>query len=293
MRGSRAKSARRGRSPDAETSSEAVADPSTTDPETSGPALERQPPDPTWSQPMQVGSEAMRTTSSIEGSPSACDIRDSVMAREVPAHSKAVRPSGSRPHGSQRGRRPAGERKMSKILEAAVRLYGSGGSSAVTHRAVAEAAGVPLGLTTYYFTDRQDLLYKAMEYAVGTEADRLNEIVDHFDGELTVDASVELMTRMFFDKTIADPLYDLALFEMFLEATRNPAVRNLTRAWSELIARLTDRVLPPTSPTVPRQIAIQIVTTAIDGLMLEEVSNHTLGLAALSDRLRTVIERLM
>jgi DNA-binding transcriptional regulator YbjK len=197
------------------------------------------------------------------------------------------------PHGSERTRRASGERRVQQILEAAVQVFGSGGPNAVTHRAVASAAGVPLGSTTYYFKDRDDLMQQTMRHAIAVEAERLTAIVEGFDGELTVDASVDLLTEMFFDKTIADPLYDLALFEMFLEATRNPSVRSMTREWTGMIARLTDRVLPPTDPHLPRGVAVQIVAALIDGLMLEETSNQTLGLADLCEHLRVVISRLV
>lgn len=189
-------------------------------------------------------------------------------------------------------RQSRGRQRIRQILDAAVRLIGTGGLSALTHRALAEAAGVPLGSTTYYFADRDELIRRTMEHAVEIEAERLAAVVDGFDGQLTVDTSVALLAEMFFDKTVADPLYDLALFEMFLEATRNPAVRDLTLAWSDMIAGLTDRVLPPTDPAVPRAQAVQIVATLIDGLMLEEASNQTLGLARLSDQLRVVVARL-
>lgn len=197
------------------------------------------------------------------------------------------------PHGSERSRRASGERRVEQILAAAVQVFGSGGPTAVTHRAVADAAGVPLGSTTYYFKDRDDLMQQTMRHAIDVEARRLSEIVEGFHGELTVDASVELLTQMFFDKTVADPLYDLALFEMFLEATRNPSVRSMTQDWTHMIAELTGRVLPPTDPSVPREVAVQIVAALIDGLMLEETSNQTLGLANLSDELRVVIARLV
>jgi DNA-binding transcriptional regulator YbjK len=204
----------------------------------------------------------------------------------VSSHPKAS------PHGSERSRRASGERRIEQILAAAVQVFGSGGPTAVTHRAVADAAGVPLGSTTYYFKDRDDLMQQTMRHAIDVEARRLSEIVEAFHGELTVDASVALLTEMFFDKTVADPLYDLALFEMFLEATRNPSVRSMTQDWTRMIAELTERVLPPTDPSVPRDVAVQIVAALIDGLMLEETSNQTLGLANLSDQIRVVIARL-
>ncbi|HEY0215728.1 MAG TPA: TetR family transcriptional regulator [Cellulomonas sp.] len=189
-------------------------------------------------------------------------------------------------------RRRTGERKIRQILDAAVQVVGAGGAGAVTHRAVAEAAGVPLGSTTYYFTDRHDLVRQTMEHAVAVESARLTAIIDAVDGPVPVGRAVELLTEMFFDKTVADPMYDLALFEMFLEATRDPSLRDMSRQWSVMIAGLIDRLLPPTDPAVRRADAVQIVATLIDGLMLEEASNQTLGLDQLSARLRVVVERL-
>ena len=43
------------------------------------------------------------------------------------------------------------------------------GLAGLTHRAVADEAGVPLGSTTYYFADRNDLLVAAMHVAIKAE----------------------------------------------------------------------------------------------------------------------------
>jgi len=193
---------------------------------------------------------------------------------------------------SPRPRTSTGERKREQILDASVRVFGTGGASAVTHRAVAKVAHVPLGSTTYYFTDRDDLLLQTMAHARASEAVRLASIVDALDAALTIDRSVEVLTEMFFDKTVADPLYDLALFEMFMEATRNVTVREEAREWSRMIGSLVDRVLPPSDPSLPRDSVVQIVACLVDGLMLEAVSNGELTVADLSDRLRVVVQRL-
>jgi len=189
-------------------------------------------------------------------------------------------------------RTSTGERKREQILDASVRVFGTGGAAAVTHRAVAKLARVPLGSTTYYFTDRDDLLLQTMAHAREAEAIRLHAIVDALDGELALDRAIEVLTEMFFDKTVADPLYDLALFEMFMEATRNVTVRNEAREWSTMIGSLVDRVLPPSDDVVPRSTVIQIVACLVDGLMLEAVSNGELTVADLSARLKVVVERL-
>lgn len=193
---------------------------------------------------------------------------------------------------SRRTRTATGERKREKILDASVQVFGTGGAVAVTHRAVAKVAKVPLGSTTYYFTDRDDLLLQTMAHARRAESIRLHAIVDALDGTLAVDRAVEVLTEMFFDKTVADPLYDLALFEMFLEATRNITVRDEAREWSEMIGVLVDRVLPPSDPALPRAIAVQIVACLVDGLMLEAVSNGELTVPDLAERLKVVVDRL-
>lgn len=200
---------------------------------------------------------------------------------------------GGRSQGkARRPKTSSGARKREQILDASVQVFGTGGSAAVTHRAVAEAAQVPLGSTTYYFTDRDDLLLETMAHAREAEAVRLAAIVDALDGTLTVDRAVDVLTEMFFDKTVADPLYDLALFEMFMEATRKASLRPITRDWSVMIAALVDRVLPPSDPALPRDQVVQIVACLVDGLMLEAVSNGELEVSDLAARLRLVVERL-
>lgn len=183
--------------------------------------------------------------------------------------------------------------RVQQILSAAVRVIGSGGTHGVTHRAVAQEAGVSPGLTTYYFKDRDDLIDQAATYAFHVEAKRLGSALEGLTTPLSVDECVALLTEMFFDKAVADPLYDITLFEMFLEAPRSTKVRALTQEWTALILELVDRVLPPTDPSLPRQQVVQIVAALIDGLMLEETSNQTLGLNGLAGHLRIAIEKFV
>ena len=64
--------------------------------------------------------------------------------------------------------------RREQILEATLRVIGRSGREAVTHRAVAEEAGVPLGSTTYYFDSRDDLLGQALEQVARKETERLH-----------------------------------------------------------------------------------------------------------------------
>lgn len=58
----------------------------------------------------------------------------------------------------------AAEERRRTILRAAVDLIGMGGPDAITHRAVAARARVPLGSLTYHFATREDLVRAAFRH---------------------------------------------------------------------------------------------------------------------------------
>ena len=67
------------------------------------------------------------------------------------------------------GKRPAvvresGKQRRLEIIEAALRVIARDGLRAVSHRAVAAEAAVPLAATTYYFHDLADLIAESFLY---------------------------------------------------------------------------------------------------------------------------------
>src|ERR1044071_9508632 len=90
--------------------------------------------------------------------------------------------------------------RRGEILEAALRVIGRSGREAVTHRAVAEEAGVPLGSTTYYFDSRDDLLGQALEHVARKEADRYAKLGEELRKAKT-------------PRALADILLDQLIFE--------------------------------------------------------------------------------
>src|SRR5829696_8263821 len=75
--------------------------------------------------------------------------------------------------------------RREQILEAALRVIGRSGREAVTHRAVAEEADVPLGSTTYYFDSRDDLLGQALEHIARKETERYAAMAGELRGAKT------------------------------------------------------------------------------------------------------------
>lgn len=60
--------------------------------------------------------------------------------------------------------RESGKQRRLEIIEAALRVIAREGLRAVSHRAVAAEAAVPLAATTYYFRDLADLLAESFLY---------------------------------------------------------------------------------------------------------------------------------
>ena len=76
-------------------------------------------------------------------------------------------------HQDETARAPQAE----LILEAAVSLLARVGSAGLSHRALAEEAGVPLAATTYYFASREEILegaFKRVYEALSREARDIN-----------------------------------------------------------------------------------------------------------------------
>ena len=160
-------------------------------------------------------------------------------------------------------RRPA-------IVEAALAVIGRGGVDAVTHRAVAIEAGVPLAATTYYFGSKAELVQEALELVIT----RSGEIVDEYtriDGELDCDGLVDRLTG-FAQVQLEDrqaPL--IAQYELMLEAGRRAHLRPLADRWSEAyLGGLVELVRA--SPLPEPERAAQLFSALIEGALLDQLA---------------------
>ena len=69
--------------------------------------------------------------------------------------------------------RPRGAARREALLEAVLKIVAEVGPDAVTHRRVAEVAGLPLASTTYWFDSKEQLLTAALELAAERDTARL------------------------------------------------------------------------------------------------------------------------
>ncbi|GAA0918395.1 TetR/AcrR family transcriptional regulator [Nonomuraea longicatena] len=109
--------------------------------------------------------------------------------------------------------------RRAALLDAAAALLAEGGSAAVSHRAVAQRAALPLAATTYYFASRDELI-----------AEAFGRLVDHELAFMRETGLDDLMDGL----AGRDRAQQLGLWELYLHAGREPGVlRTHARRWSE------------------------------------------------------------
>lgn len=131
-----------------------------------------------------------------------------------------------------RVRGPTDAGRRDRIAAAAMRVVVAGGLARLTHRAVADEAGVPLGSTTYHFADRDHLLAGAMQVAMATER-RL--IAHHLDGEERTLAQqlAALLAAQTANRQGRDRVR--ATYELYIAAARSDVLRPISAQWDALL----------------------------------------------------------
>jgi DNA-binding transcriptional regulator YbjK len=184
--------------------------------------------------------------------------------------------------------------RREQILEATLRVIGRSGREAVTHRAVAEEAGVPLGSTTYYFDSRDDLLGQALEHVARKEADRHLQLGQ----ELRKAKTPRQLADMLLDQLvyeIDDRDAYIAEYELWLEAGRRPDLREAATAWCDAVQLSVAGAMEKLGSTDPAMDA-SLVVAAIDGLGERVLAREDDPAAAAKEfrpQLRRLIERLI
>jgi TetR/AcrR family transcriptional regulator, regulator of biofilm formation and stress response len=166
---------------------------------------------------------------------------------------------------------PKGAARREHIVRATLELIGEHGTDAVTHRAVAERAGLPLSATTYWFESREELLSEALLLANREEVERLERLVlDLAPREFDVSEWAGAVAHAFAADLESDPLRHVAFTELALEATRRPWVAEEVARWHAAHLRLAELGLRAAGAPDPHADAPLVVAT-ITGFMLGQL----------------------
>ncbi|MEV0403845.1 TetR family transcriptional regulator [Actinoallomurus sp. NPDC050550] len=174
-------------------------------------------------------------------------------------------------------RDPEGRRRA--IIEAAGQLIAEVGVGKLTHRLVAERAGVPLGSTTYYFSSLEDLIDETIAYVGEQFLQAMRSLSEGIACSDDVAASLaELIAGQM--RCVKQPVL---MVEMYLAATHRPELRPIARRWfEEMVDLLSARISRP---------AALAITVYVDGVMIQAMLHDEppLGQEALADSLRALL----
>jgi TetR/AcrR family transcriptional regulator, regulator of biofilm formation and stress response len=180
--------------------------------------------------------------------------------------------------------------RRSVILAATVRLLTSRGLAAVTHRAVAREADVPLAATTYYFSSKDELVTEALAILVSDELERISKLAAEMGTRLSSpsESATALAEVLLPDADAAQRL--LAKFEVYLEAARRPGLRATAAHWQRELTGLAAAALALAGAREPRRLA-PLLVAGTDGILVHELSAGITGHGDLA-RLRSRLEQL-
>jgi AcrR family transcriptional regulator len=166
---------------------------------------------------------------------------------------------------------PKGAARREHILRATLKLIGEHGSDAVTHRAVAERAGVPLSATTYWFDSKEQLLQETLLLAAREEVERLERLVlDLAPREFDVSEWAGAVAAVMAADLAEDPIRHVAFTELALEGTRRSWLAEEVARWHGAHLRLAELGLRAAGSPDPRADA-PLLVAAITGFMLGQL----------------------
>lgn len=171
--------------------------------------------------------------------------------------------------GTDRGR----ARRVA-ILEAAIRVVARRGVGAVTHRAVASEAEVPLASTTYYFASKLDLLLEAFRHLTEQRIAALDHGIALLPTRLSPELAAALWASVTAENLRTDEARVLSEFEMHLEASRQPELRAIHARWeAKAMEYFTAGMRAMSSPHPEADAAL--VLSVLTGLEIGELANPT------------------
>lgn len=194
--------------------------------------------------------------------------------------------------GRSRSRR--GQHRRELLLRAAADLIAADGFGAVSHRAVAHRAGLPLAATTYYFASLEDLLEQALRLLADRWLDSARTRMEQVPSRLTSPQQVaEAVLVVAVGTGEADADRDaLAIYERYLEAGRHPRLRPLVVAYDNEVEALLVELLRRSGWADLDPRTARILLAQVDGAALRALAEGTPVISAVLADITTLIQLL-
>lgn len=162
---------------------------------------------------------------------------------------------------SARPRRRIDTQRPERVLEGVLETIAAHGIEGLTHRRVAEAAGVPLAATTYYFATLEEMLEAALRVAIERD---LAAVRQGF-ADATPSEVPDLLVGYVNDALADDRERVTVIAELYIAALRRPSLRDLVVQWEETWAELLAPTFGPAASTVSVTIGGTIIRELVFG----------------------------
>jgi TetR/AcrR family transcriptional regulator, regulator of biofilm formation and stress response len=191
-------------------------------------------------------------------------------------------------------RRARGTKRRAAILEATLRLLAREGASAITHRAVAREAEVPIAATTYYFTSKDDLIAQAFQLHAEKEARRVAATTRGIDAEPTTVQLADQLGHYLFESLNSARSSLIAEYELLIQSARKPEFEAYSHIFYETIESELKRALSSLDSDHVEEDA-RIIMAVLAGLEIDNLSTPAtaLDLDELTALMRRLLERLL
>ena len=174
--------------------------------------------------------------------------------------------------GTPPRRRPRGGERRQALLETTLRVIGEEGIDAVSHRRVAELAGVPLGSTTYWFASRQEMLTQALEHFARGEIENLRRVLAGvLDRRLSRARLVDEFTEFLLHQLDQTRWRTRAQYSLLQEAGRLPELEPVCREWTGAWHEVLSEVFASLGAKSP-ELEARMFLAMLDGLLLGQLA---------------------
>lgn len=157
------------------------------------------------------------------------------------------------------GRRYDPQRRQ-RIIDAAIRVVAARGIGALSHRAVAAEADVPLGSTTYHFATLDDLLVAALGQANEAWLVKLED----WERGMAPDASLAEELAAFIEEAADDRQQATLEYELYFAALRHERLRPIA---ADCLDRLTELFARRTGDLA----TARALTAMVDGMLSQQL----------------------
>ena len=167
-----------------------------------------------------------------------------------------------------RQHRSSGQARREALLEAAVDVIAIKGMAGVTHRAVTEAADVPLATVSYFFDSIDDLAAEAIRVYSQRRIDQLREIVEQAQTQSPQPKHLSALLA----KSPLSARSIRAMVEVYLHASREANMRQFASEMLDSIADFAAATLRVAGASEPESMARAFVALS-DGYSLHSMAS--------------------